>query len=180
MIFRFDDISGNTDMNSANEMAQILRGRFNAQIWYCISPLYDANESKTGRVYPSEWNPYSNYQIYFRMSAALIPQCPACVEKVSHGLIHVDHRLLTFEQQEMSIVMARYLTGSLKFVPPFHKWDADTEEVCEKNNIELIKYEDQWLGAEHNTFNTECEKWYIHPRNWTKERLLQWITTTLN
>ena len=64
MLFRFDDICLNTDMDHANELAEMIRGNlFGVRIMYCISPI--CFELNNERVYPKIYNAMSDYKIFF-------------------------------------------------------------------------------------------------------------------
>ena len=95
--------------------------------------------------------------------------------RVSHGLIHVDHRLLSREAQEMSILTSCSLAKSKVFVPPFNKWNKDSEDICREHNIQLVKFEDGWLCMEYNDFNPDQELWYIHSREFTLDSFREWL-----
>ena len=178
--FRFDDICINEDMEKANEMARILRNKFpNCTILFCISQL--VHEMNTGdsvsdeRIFPKIMNAYSDFRKFYNVDKCgctdIIPE----VTKASHGLIHVDHRLLSKEAQEMSIMVSCSLSQSKVFVPPFNKWNKDTEAICEEQGIELVKFEDGWLCMEYNDFDPSHDLWYVHSREFTLKEFKKWI-----
>jgi len=175
MIFRFDDISANTDMQKTNELAELIRSELKTEIWYCISPLCNSSEKNNGRIYPRYWNALSDCREYYKMDIAEIPQCPRFAKIANHGLVHIDHRLLDYDRQEMSIVISANLTNSCIFVPPFNKWNEDTIKICDSHGYELIKFEDGWRSAEYEPFDGSNDKWYLHPRNFTNESFLKWM-----
>jgi hypothetical protein len=104
-----------------------------------------------------------------------MPNIPDNVEIASHGLVHADHRQMHFDAQEMSILVSCSLLQTKIFIPPFNKWNADTEHICKAHDIELQKFEDGWLGAEYNAFNISHPLWYTHSFNWTVERFEEWL-----
>lgn len=180
MIFRFDDICINTDMGNAQTLVQAMSMRFPVpEIWWCISPLVsDMSEEKSAqdsqRVFKGVLKAYSDYRHFYKVEKCGIPTSPTCVKLASHGLLHVDHRLLSKESQELSIITSCSLIGTRIFVPPFNKWNEDTEEICKKKSIELVKFEDGWRSAEHHKFDGKGN-WYLHPRLWNPERLKGWL-----
>jgi len=89
--------------------------------------------------------------------------------------VHVDHRLLKKEAQELSILVSCSLSKSKIFVPPFNKWNKDTDEICEEHGIELVKFEDGWLCMEYNNFDVNHDLWYVHSREFTVESFKKWI-----
>lgn len=176
MIFRFDDISVNSDMELVNQMTNYLFKMDIRVIWAVSPTVYDLKDEKVkGRVFPSIFNAYSDYRKFYKVDKIGIPELHPNVVTAGHGLIHVDHRLLSYEAQEMSIISSCYLVGATIFVPPFNKWNKDTENICKEHGIELIKWENKWLSCEHNAFNENQNKWYIHSYAWTFEKFKNWL-----
>jgi hypothetical protein len=64
----------------------------------------------------------------------------------------------------MSILTGSSLSESHIFVPPFNKWNKDTEEICEENKIWLVKFEHGWRCLEYEPFDEKHELWYLHAR----------------
>ncbi len=93
----------------------------------------------------------------------------------SHGLIHVDHRLMGREAQELSIVASCSLVGAKIFVPPFNKWNRDTASVCDEHGIELVKFEDGWRHVRFNAFDPSHDKYYLHTHDTTATWLREWM-----
>lgn len=172
--FRFDDICVNTDMQQANSIAKELKSRFPySRIIYCISPLVhnleNDNEVDSQRCFPKIFNAYSDVRNFFCVDKAGIPtDIPEFVELASHCLFHVDHRLLTESQQEMSIIASCSLAKSKIVVPPFNKWTSHMDRFCSEMELELIKFEDGWKSMEHEKFNLQHNLWYLHHREWGK------------
>ena len=75
----------------------------------------------------------------------------------------------------MSIITSCSLAQGKTFIPPFNKWDKNTESICEEFGIELIKFEDGWLCMEYNSFDPEQELWYLHSREFTLEDFKTWL-----
>jgi hypothetical protein len=180
-IFRFDDICINTDMGKANEMARMLRKKFpNCEILFCISPLVHPMEDYADpvtreRIFPKIMNAYSDFRRFYQVDKCGCPDIIPEVSRASHGLIHVDHRLLAKEAQEMSIMVSCSLSGSKVFVPPFNKWNKDTEDICEEHDITLVKFEDGWLCMEYNDFDETHDLWYVHSREFTLNGFKKWL-----
>lgn len=179
LTFRCDDVSINTDIPKLTEMVSILKEKF----LYCriicgISPLvHDMSQNDLlgkERIFPKILNAYSDHRLYYKVDKAGIPNIEHLdVELAGHGLIHVDHRLLTKEVQEMSIMVSSHLVKANIFIPPFNKWNADTESICKEHKIELIKFEDGWkhLGYQKVTSSQDSavENYYFHTHDFTIE-----------
>ncbi len=183
-VFRFDDICINSNMEEANHMAStILEKHPDATVLYCISPCVNNMESPdritSQRIFPKIYNAYSDYRIFYRLEKIGLPTVPEYVTKASHGLVHVDHRLLEYAAQEMSILVSCSLSQSKIFVPPFNKWNKDTEKICTENGVELVKFEDGWLCAEYNDYDEEHQLWYLHHREFTPESFNKWINISI-
>jgi len=181
MIFRFDDISVNTNMDdAANKVAVIHHHYPDAKILYCISPLahhsWDCGKEapEKERTFPKILNAYSDFRLFYKVKQCWLPEAhtiPNGVQLASHGLIHTDHRLLTYETQEMSILVSCSLVNSSTFVPPFNKWNHDTVAICNEHHINLIKFEDGWECLEYEKFDALADYWYFHPREITTDAL---------
>lgn len=179
--FRFDDVCINSDMSLINNMTAFLLKEFpDCQVLWGISPLVhdmsgeESNITKQ-RVFPKIMNAYSDYRKFYNVDKAGLPGLNNKVKIASHGLIHVDHRLLPKDSQEMSILISTNLVKSKIFIPPFNKWNKHTEEICNEHEIELIKFEDGWLCMEYNSFNANNDKWYLHSREFTFEKFKNWF-----
>lgn len=175
---RFDDVCINANMEALNEMGHYAHS-LGAEVIYCISPLVHdmSNFSSPAdeRIYPKILNAASDYTKFYEVNKAGIPNIPDFVTRASHGLVHVDHRLLKKSAQEMSILVSCSLSKSKIFVPPFNKWNNKTEEVCKKHEITLIKFEDGWKCMEYNTFNPEQKLLYLHHREMSVEKFKSWF-----
>lgn len=175
MTFRFDDVCINADMDLIQRMTDWLFEKFpNCSVIYGVSPL--VHRTGNQRVFPEILNAMSDHRNFYRVDQAGIPiLMDERVILAGHGLVHVDHRLLSKEAQELSIVASCSLVGSDIFIPPFNKWNKDTEEVCSENAIQLIKFENGWFSMECNVFNPHWNKWYLHAREWTFEKFTEWF-----
>jgi hypothetical protein len=166
-------------MKIANKMVEeILLRHPDATILYCISPLVNEMEgdrTTRQRIFPKIFNAHSDHRIFYQVDECSLPRIPESATPASHGLVHVDHRLLTKEAQEMSILVSCSLAKSSIFVPPFNKWNKDTEQICEEHGIKLVKFEEGWLYAEYNQFDPSHDKWYLHSREFTIYSFTKWL-----
>ena len=182
MIVRFDDVCQNSDMELHHQMTDWLFEKFpDCEVIWAISPLVHSGEKQSQRVFPKIWNAYSDYLIHCNLNDMGVPEIHPKVKIATHGLIHCDHRLLTKEAQELSILLSLSLIGQGSkcgrriFVPPFNKWNKNTEEICEKHGIELIKFEWGWKSLEFNKRVGGDLRWYLHAREWTFETFKKWF-----
>ena len=180
-IFRFDDVCINADMKLVNDMTDFLFDRFpDCKVLWGVSPLVnDMSNEKSDiskqRIFPKIYNAHSDYRIFYRVDKAGVPKSHDKAIMASHGLIHVDHRLLTKEAQELSILTSASLVNAKVFIPPFNKWNKDTESICDEHGIELIKFEDGWLCMEYNNYNDGQQRWYLHAREFDFESFKNWF-----
>ena len=99
-IFRFDDICANADMKKTIKIAEYIKSKIpSAEIIFCVSPLVHDMSSESGkiseRIFPSILNAHSDYRKFYNVDMCNIPKFPDWKTRAGHGLIHVDHRLLT-------------------------------------------------------------------------------------
>jgi|SRR5688572_17727674 len=177
--FRFDDVCINANIGHINAIASFMLERVpDAQILFGISPL--VHDHCGERVFPEVLNAYSDFRKFFAVSRAGIPSNlhPQAV-LAGHGLFHLDHRLIGYEAQEMSILASCALVGAKRFIPPFNKYNKFTEEICKDNGIELVRFEEGWKSAEFNKFDKYHDKWYLHARCWTLEEFVQWFNSSI-
>lgn len=171
--FRFDDICINSDMNLVNDITDYLYEKFDdCEVIYGVSPMVHNDCGQ--RVFPKIFNALSDHKNFYRTNRIGLPEMYTRVTKAGHGLIHIDHRLLTKEVQEFSIVASCSVVNSKMFIPPFNKWNSDTEWVCKTHGLTLIKFEDGWKSMEHNTYD-KSDKWYLHAREWDMDKIKQWF-----
>jgi len=175
-VFRFDDVCIYSDMEMHNRMARFLMNRFqNCQVVFAISPLLFKSEKYKQRIFPKILNAHSDHTRYYQVDDVGLPDVPGAVTKAAHGLFHVDHRLLDKSVQEASIVASCSLSGSRIFVPPFNKWNSDTEEVCKHHGIQLVKFEDGWRCMEYEEWDETHDLWYIHAREFTWDKFVRYF-----
>lgn len=183
-VYRFDDVS----VNSNRDHTLAILDTFDTfdKTMHCylmaVSPLVSSASTAVdkGRVFPPIFGAYSDHSIFYRMQRLGLPELidRRDVLYASHGLIHVDHRLLSYDAQEMSIVTSCHLVDSDIFVPPFNKWNEDTVKICDKHQIQLIKWEQGWKCIEHNLDRSPSatHSWYLHDRELTTKQLADWLT----
>ena len=180
-IFRFDDICANADMKKTIKIAEYIKSKIpSAEIIFCVSPLVHDMSSESGkiseRIFPSILNAHSDYRKFYNVDMCNIPKFPDWITRAGHGLIHVDHRLLTKETQELSILTSCSLAKASIFVPPFNKWNTSTNEICCEHGIKLVKFEDGWLCCEYNDYNPKHNLWYLHAREFSFEDFKNWLS----
>jgi len=175
--FRFDDVSINSDMHLLSWQHAIIRKHYpDAEIIMGVSPCVHNDVGE--RVFPSILNAFSDYRRFYMPDRVGIPDnIPKDKNTVmaGHGLIHVDHRLLHHSAQELSILLSCSLIDAYTFIPPFNKWNKDTESICKENGITLVKFEDGWLSMEHNKNIAIHNLWYVHSRALTGEQFDEWM-----
>ncbi len=181
-IFRFDDICLNADIELANDIASLLKEHVpNSRIIYAVSPMvHDLSDSgdeiTRQRIFPKILNAHSDHRVFYKVDLCGIPNdLPDWVELASHGLIHVDHRLLDYSAQEMSILVSSSLVKAKTFIPPFNKWNKDTEKICKEHGINLVKFEDGWRCLEYNDYTPLIKLWYLHHREFTLDSVKKWL-----
>lgn len=180
--FRFDDVCCNADMGLIKDITNLFIKKYpDCKVIWAVSPLvFDMRSSKTEkekqRVFPKILNAHSDYREHYKVDKAYTSYTGGKnVVIASHGLCHVDHRLLDRSAQEMSILISCSLTKSNIFVPPFNKWNKDTENICDENGIELVKFESGWKCIEYNEFDSSHDLWYLHAREFTVEQIKKWL-----
>lgn len=181
--FRNDDINMNTNFFELDDIYNAIHDLFpKAEIWSCVTVFSRAN--KKGAIYPKV--PFKNKPFEYFLEVDRVCdnyKPPKFVKVVSHGLWHLDHTDITTDLQEASIVTSCNLLGTSTFVPPFNHWNTDTEAICKKHDIQLIKsYENSkpnefiWKSLEHNKFDDKYSKWYFHSWSWSREGLVKHLT----
>lgn len=185
-VFRFDDISLNTDECKLRKMIDFLENKFqdaSLSIILAVSPavhsMRNCDALEMERVFPSLLHTESEFQAFYKVNSVGIPRYimeyrgRIGFQIAAHGLIHVDHRLLTRSAQELSILTSCSLLGTRLFVPPFHKWNEKTEEVCRKHGIELIKFDSAlWKHLKYHKFQTRETNYYLHTHDFTYEQFV--------
>lgn len=179
--FRFDDVCINSNMELTNSLTSHIINVFDgkAEIIWGVSPLVhdmsDYHGKAKQRIFPEILNAHSDWREFYQIDKCGIPPLRNDVTLAGHGLWHVDHRLLHYSVQEASIITSCALVNSVIFIPPFNKYDSATQLICDEHGIELIKFEDGWRSMEYNSYDIEHGKYYLHAREWTMEKLIEWF-----
>jgi len=184
MTFRFDDLSINTDLdNLLNLLTVIWRREPEAEVYLAISPVVFSKDQlpleQQQRVHPRILTAGSSIQNYYRGQSCGIPKVPADerIRRAGHGIVHVDHRLLSRETQELSIVVSCSLVDAGLFIPPYNKWNRDTESICQEHGLDLVRFEDGWRHVLHNRFDPRFSLYYMHPYDLTPKALDHWFAS---
>lgn len=185
--FRFDDISINTDVDKLLAMIKFLQDRFDpdwVDITLAVSPAvcdmgnYPGLEKE--RVFPKMLHTSSDFREFYKVEKVGIPDFIWGLRSnprftlAAHGMVHVDHRLLSRKAQEMSIVTSCWLVKTHEFVPPFHKWNEKTERACKENGIMLHKFA-SWHMKHllYHPFEKTESSYYLHTHDFTFEQFIQ-------
>lgn len=162
-------------MVEVRKMTRYLQNRGYAVMW-AISPLTDSG-AENGRVFRKQLSAQSSLlPFYYSMNQTFIPKSIEGVILASHGLVHCDHRLLNYQAQELSILTSCGLVRTNYFVPPFNKWNEDTEAICREHGIKLQKFEDGWRSCEHEVFDEYSRiGYYLHPHCFNLKALKNWL-----
>lgn len=182
--FRIDDVSLNTDFDRLAEIADVLSMHVYAEVdlLLAISPaVHEVSEREAGRIFPKVMGAMSDHRVFFRPSALGVPWTAINSRGIqyraaAHGLLHVDHRLLGREGQEMSILVSCAVTRSMIFVPPFNKYNRDTIDICREHGIGLVRFEEGWRHVGHNTFDPTHNLYYLHEHDTEPEDLKRWLS----
>jgi len=184
-MLRIDDISINLDLERLTKFLELVRLKYpKVSILLAVSPMvfdmdrWEPNKDSTKeRVFPAILNAMSDHRAYFKVEKIGIPAWLNDVTEkyectlATHGLIHVDHRLLSKDLQELSVISSASLIGAKIFVPPFNKFNNDTLAICETNKIELVRWEDGWIHLGYHPFSDNGEKYYVHLHDYPGEML---------
>jgi hypothetical protein len=180
--FRFDDVCINSDMELLNSLTDFLFAKIpDCEVMWAISPAVVQMERYLQRVFPKKWNALSDNTVHYKLDKVGVPKIHPRVTVATHGLVHADHRLMDTGAQELSIVLSKSLIDieakhfCEHFVPPFNKWNFDTEIICREREINLVKFEDGWRSMEFEKWNDHHHMWYLHAREWTLESLKKWF-----
>lgn len=164
LIFRNDDVSGTTDIQRMLSTYDAIRDVFpESEIWSAVSVLSKGNP--IGSVYPGVPFKDKEQKWFYDVDRGFDFDFLSCMESskvVSHGLLHFDHSKASYDSQEMSILTSCNLLKTNIFVPPFNRFNLDTEIICKDNNIFLVGKDEKWLNLETNKFNPEHKNWYFH------------------
>lgn len=178
--FRIDDVSINTDAAKLASMVGFLRSKMpECRIMLSVSPMvFDMSACEDPlmreRVFPAMWHTHSDFRDFYRMNKIGIPPVLEAlrreeggVEIASHGMVHVDHRLLKRSAQEMSIVTSCALLNTAYFVPPFHKFDERTEAICKEHKFMIIRYDQSYTHLGYHPFDGRKTSYYFHTHDFS-------------
>ena len=193
-IFRIDDVSLNTCSKKLLKMVSTIDQIYpNSTYLLGISPLVckmaeDQYSGRAGeRVFPAIFNAYSDYRCFYKVERCGIPKVISAlaieygsrVILAGHGLIHVDHRLLNRAVQELSILVSCSLVGAKTYIPPFNKYNSDTEDICSKSGIDLIKFEDGWRHIAYERIVDKHQKYYFHTHDFDLDDFISAVKSGL-
>lgn len=188
-VLRIDDISVNVQRDRLVAFLRQVRSVApHIEILLALSPLvFDMNlheperPTMSERVFPKILNAYSDHRSYYEVQKLGIPSwLPEVVNDfrcsiASHGLVHVDHRFLNKQAQELSILVAASLVNSRIFVPPFNKYNSDTLEIVAEQNLTIVKWEDGWRHLSYNRFTDDGNKYYVHMHDYPGNEILRLV-----
>jgi len=169
LIFRCDDVSANTDFSKLYRIYFAIKENFpEAKIISAVSLF--SKKSKAESIYPE--TPFRRKPVeYLYDIDAFLKSIPLFIldnEIASHGLIHLDHGDLSYEMQELSIVVSCNYLQTKMFAAPFNTYNKDTIKICVANDIELLDQR-EWKSMEFNEFNTKFPRWSFHAWNYTAD-----------
>lgn len=170
LVFRNDDINPNVRLEIVDRYYDIIHSLFpNAEIISCVTLM--AKQNYKGSIYPKTPFKDNNLEFFYDVDSFVreVHTYPN-TQIASHGLFHVDCTKLDYQSQEMNIVSSCNYLKTKMFVPPFNKYNQDTEAVCYKHGITLVKPE-SWKSLEHEPFDMEHQNWYFHSWRLTPEKL---------
>jgi len=167
--FRFDDISRNTDKDRLWAMVDVLRSKVSScSIIFAVSiaghEMADAPGLEVERVFPSMFHVESDHRVFYKPDWIGLPDISVLklADKIAaHGMIHVDHRLLSRKTQELSILTSCSVLKTSLFVPPFHKWNAKTERICTEHGITIMRAHG-WRHLKFHNVSRQHTHYYVH------------------
>lgn len=180
-VFRVDDVSINTDVEVLASLVSVIRSRCpDAVVWFAVSPfVHDLSKEPVHdreRVFPRILSAMSDHRVFFKVQRLGLPSAKILAlsdKPTSHGLIHVDHRLLSRDVQELSILTSCSILGTDTFVPPFNKWNQDTASICKEHDLKFARFEDGWRHVRFNRYDPGHDLYYLHTHDtsagWFKE-----------
>jgi hypothetical protein len=178
---RIDDISTRTDPERLEKFLEMFSIRFqNFEILLAVSigTIHIEEDPTSERVFPPIFNAMSDHRVFFNLTEIGSPSwLPAIVSRfnckvASHGLFHVDHRLLSKEAQEISIISSCSAIGTKIFVPPFNKYNPETIEVIKESKLQLVVWESGWKHLGYQKLDQAAGNYYFHMHDFNDKQLL--------
>lgn len=180
-LFRIDDISLNTDGPRLLELTHALLQKVpDALIVFAVSPCVHDMQSvfpdlHRERVFPKSFNTKSDHRWFYMVDNLGLPGFLADYPDAiiaSHGLVHVDHRLLSRKAQELSVLVSCSLLKTNLFVPPFHKFNGKTRQICDTFGIHLVEYDPgTWRHLAYHDFDEDHNWYYFHTHDFDVDTL---------
>jgi hypothetical protein len=173
LIFRNDDVNPSSNFKQTIDIYNIILKKFpNAQIYSCIN-IFGKKNIK-GTVYPETKIPIKTRMFYDVDAIFDFGQLPHLHNIVSHGLLHFNHRLVTYDTQKFSILTSCSLLKTKIFIPPFWEWNEKTIKICTLNNITLWIDED-WINFDRETIDSSHTHYLFHSWKFTPETFAKQI-----
>jgi len=162
LIFRNDDIGANSNFNDIQKVYTHIKFQFpTSEIYSCIYLL-----EKEGHTPVDVKCDYNTNKIFD------FTQLPILHTVVSHGLMHISHKQVSVEIQELSILISCNLLNTKIFLPPFVQWNKDTERICSNNGIKLLGTE-KWRSLDKEEFDSSYPLWLFHSWRHIPEKLIE-------
>lgn len=157
-IFRNDDVNPNQDLDQVRGMYAVIRKYFpDAEIITGVNLI--AKTSQDGSAYPAlkpkEIDFYDVDLMFDRKDLTGLGIL------ASHGLLHLDHRALPREAQEISILVSCSLLDSKIFIPPFWRWNQHTIDICESNGI-TFPITEEWINLDNEPARRDHGFYCLH------------------
>jgi hypothetical protein len=165
LIFRNDDVNPSSNFKQIKEIYHIILNKFpNAEIYSCINIFGQKNI--IGSVY-SKTNISMEKRNFYNVDCIFdFNQLPYLYNIVSHGLLHFNHRLVTYDTQKFSILTSCSLLKTNIFIPPFWEWNDKTEKICTLNGINLWTKEN-WINIDRETITPNSNYYCFHSWKFT-------------
>ena len=165
IIFRNDDVNPNSNIEDIKAMYMIIRKYFpHAEIWSAVNMI--AKTSKDGSCYPAikpKDIKFTDVNLIFDRK-----HLPDLENIASHGLLHLDHRNVDRDLQKYSILTSCALLNTKVFVPPFWRWNAETNQICEAAGVKLWT-EGDWFNIDNGPVRENHLLFCFHSWKFTPE-----------
>lgn len=177
---RIDDISSRTNVNRLENFLNLFTAKydnFDVLLAVSLGTIDSPENSETERVFPPILNAMSDHRVFFDLSNLVYPNwLPNLTRKfncqlASHGLFHVDHRLLSKEAQEISIRSSSSVLRTKIFVPPFNKYNKETLDIVDSLEYRIAIWETGWRHLGYQNFEFSSGNYYFHMHDFDDGRL---------